>query len=242
MLLETTRIYKLAEVDGKKVCHFCCFFASDTYPEMYYHMWLHHSQKDFDLFGWAPWLVYNGTASGELALQTVYKALGAAVTLAKGIDANEHQAALMQKGSRANSSAGTLRGAAQVNFEDFIYGPVPELMLLRIVKVFRPFQSPMQDYQEFTVRSVANGDELRFFYPVFFFNASYYACQGWLTLMKCFHILAKVKLAKSEIKACSDGITGVCITTKNDAPGRRVDLVAFMLAEKLRGQLDVPLT
>ena len=47
MLLETTRIYKLAEVDGKKVCHFCCFFASATYPEMYYHMWLHHSKEDF---------------------------------------------------------------------------------------------------------------------------------------------------------------------------------------------------
>ena len=60
--------------------------------------------------------------------------------------------------------------------------------------------------------------------------------------MRCFHLLARVRLAKSEIKACSDGITGVCITTKNDAPGRRVDLVAFMLAEKLRGQLDVPLT
>ena len=56
----------------------------------------------------------------------------------------------MQKGSRANSSAGTLRGAAQVNFDDFIYEPVPELMLLRIVKVFKPFQSPIQDYSDFT--------------------------------------------------------------------------------------------
>ena len=61
---ETLKIYRLAEVDGKKVCHFCCYFSSPKHDEVYLHMWLHHSKEDFELFGWAPWIVYNGTPKG----------------------------------------------------------------------------------------------------------------------------------------------------------------------------------
>ena len=86
----------------------------------------------------------------------------------------------------------------------------------------------MQDYQGFTLRSQANSDEIRFFYPTFFFLTGCYACLGWIQLMRCFHLLARIKPAKSEIKSVSDGLTGVCITIKNDAPGHRPDLLSFM--------------
>ena len=58
----------------------------------------------------------------------------------------------------------------------------------------------------------------------------------------CFHLLAKIKPAKCEIKSVSDGTTGVCITIKNDAPGPRPDLLSFVDAQKLIGKLNVPVT
>ena len=99
---------------------------------------------------------------------------------------------------------------------------------MRTLKVFKPFQHPIQDYEGFTLRSGADCEDLRFFYPVIFFLTGCYACLGWINLMTCFHLLAKIKPAKSEIKAVSDGLTGVCITIKNDAPGHRPDLLSFV--------------
>ena len=135
-----------------------------------------------------------------------------------------------------------LRGVATLNLDDFVYEKVPELLLMRTLNVFKPFQCYMQDYGGFTLRSGADNEELRFFYPAIFFLTGCYACLGWTQLIVCFHLLAKIKPAKNEIKSVTDGTTGVCITIKNDAPGLRLDLLSFVEAEKLTGNLNVPVT
>ena len=101
-------------------------------------------------------------------------------------------------------------------------------MLMRTLKVFKPFQHPIQDYEGFTLRSGADCEDLRFFYPVIFFLTGCYACLGWTHLMVVFHLLAKIRPLKSEIKSITDGTTGCCITTKNDASGLRLDLMSFI--------------
>ena len=78
------------------------------------------------------------------------------------------------------------------------------------------------------MRSGAGSDDLRFFYPVIFFLNGCYACLGWTQLMVLFHLLARIKPSKNEIKSVTDGTTGCCITTKNDAPGLRLDLMSFI--------------
>ena len=85
-------------------------------------------------------------------------------------------------------------------------------------------------------------EDLRFFYPVILFLTGCYACLGWTQLMVLFHLLARIKPDKSEIKSVTDGTIGVCITIKNDAPGLRLDLLSFVEAEKLTGNLNVPVT
>ena len=60
--------------------------------------------------------------------------------------------------------------------------------------------------------------------------------------MVLFHLLARIKPSKNEIKSVTDGTTGCCITTKNDAPGLRLDLMSFVEDEKLIGKLKVPVT
>ena len=76
------------------MCHFCCYFSSPKHDEVYLHMWLHHSKEDFELFGWAPWIVYNGTTKGLRTLMILYKALGDAVKAAVGIPEKLHQKAM----------------------------------------------------------------------------------------------------------------------------------------------------
>ena len=44
------------------------------------------------------------------------------------------------------SSTAMTRGVATFNLADFVYEKVPELMLMRTLKVFKPFQCHMQDY------------------------------------------------------------------------------------------------
>ena len=92
------------------------------------------------------------------------------------------------------------------------------------------------------MRSGDGSEDLRFFYPVIFFLTGCYACLGWTQLIVCFHLLAKIKPVKYEIKSVSDGTTGICITIKNDAPGPRPDLLSFVEAQKLIGKLDAPVT
>ena len=74
-------------------------------------------------------------------LQILYKSLGEAVTAAVGIDAKLHQKALMVRDRSRQSSTAMLRGVATLNLDDFVYEKVPELLLMRTLKVFKPFQS-----------------------------------------------------------------------------------------------------